>query len=272
MSSRPQRDVEGLLQPVSAIVRRATAAILRVYAKGDVTATKKGDASPLTEADLASHALIVEGLSELTPGVPVLSEESAIAAYAERRRWSSFWLVDPLDGTKEFLARNGEFTVNVALIDGHDPVLGVVGVPARDLVYAGAPGHGATKVEGSTAPRTIATRRPAADPIRVVGSRSHRDATLDSLLARLGRHDLIVVGSALKFCIVAEGGADFYPRLGPTSEWDTAAAHAVLLAAGGDVVSLDGQRLQYNARDTLLNPPFLAFGDPNRDWIAPFRP
>lgn len=260
-----------LIDPVVGIVRGAAAAILRIYAAANIEATKKSDASPLTEADLISHELITQGLSALTPGVPVLSEEASTLAYADRRRWPEFWLVDPLDGTKEFVARNGEFTVNVALIVGHDPVLGVVGVPARDVVYAGAPGRGATRTDGTGAPRSIETRRPAATPIRVVGSRSHRDAALGAMLAKLGPHDLVAVGSALKFCIVAEGEADFYPRLGPTSEWDTAAAHAVLVAAGGDVVSLDGRPLKYNARESLLNPSFLAYGDPSRNWIQQIR-
>ena len=271
MNGEPRPDVEALIDPVVAIVRDAAVAILRIYATANIEATKKSDSSPLTQADLVSHELIIQGLSALTPGVPVLSEEASTIAYAERHRWPEFWLVDPLDGTKEFVARNGEFTVNVALIAGHDPVLGVVGVPARDDVYAGAPGHGATRMHGTGTPRGIETRRPAAKPIRVVGSRSHQDAALGTMLAKLGPHELVVVGSALKFCILAEGGADFYPRLGPTSEWDTAAAHAVLVAAGGDVVSLDGRPLKYNARESLLNPSFVAYGDPSHNWLHQVR-
>jgi len=253
---------------VQRIAARAGAAILEVYARADHGATLKDDASPLTEADLASHRLIVAALEALTPGVPVLSEESAPASVADRRRWPRCWLVDPLDGTKEFLARNGEFTVNIALIEGHEPVLGVVGVPARAIIYAGIPGRGAVRVRDVGPPEAIRTQQPAAWPPRVVGSRSHRGDSLDALLARLGPHQLVAVGSALKFCIVAEGGADFYPRLGPTSEWDTAAAHAVLVAAGGAVVGLDGRALRYNERDDVLNPSFLAYGDAARDWLA----
>jgi 3'(2'), 5'-bisphosphate nucleotidase len=261
-----------LLGPVTAIARRAAAAILQVYATSDVEATLKSDSSPLTAADLASHRLIASELQTLTPGIPVLSEESEAIAFAERRHWGAFWLVDPLDGTKEFLARNGEFTINVALIVGHEPALGVVGVPARDVIYTGIPGVGATRVDGGGPARAITTRRPAPARVRVVGSRSHRGASLDTLLARLGPHELVAVGSALKFCIVAEGSADFYPRLGPTSEWDTAAAHAVLVAAGGAVVTLQGQPLRYNTQAELLNPSFLAYGDPSRDWHAALRP
>jgi 3'(2'), 5'-bisphosphate nucleotidase len=265
-------DPAGLLGPVTAIARRAAAEVLAVYAASDVEATLKGDSSPLTAADLASHRLIAAELQALTPDIPLLSEESAVVAYAERRRWGHFWLVDPLDGTKEFLARNGEFTVNIALIVGHEPALGVVGVPARDVVYTGIPGVGATRIEGGGRAHAIRTRRPAPEPLRVVGSRSHRGDSLVALLARLGPHDLVAVGSALKFCIVAEGDADFYPRLGPTSEWDTAAAHAVLVAAGGAVVTLEGKPLRYNTRPELLNPSFLAYGDPARNWRAVLPP
>ncbi len=264
-------DPAALIAPVSAIARRAAAAILEVYARDDAGATRKADDSPLTQADLASHHLIVEALQRLTPDIPVLSEESAAVAVEERLRWPRCWLVDPLDGTKEFLARNGEFTINIALIAGHQPVLGVVGVPVRDVVYAGAPGAGATRSDGGGPPRRIATR-PSPDRPRVVGSRSHRGRSLDALLERLGPHELVAVGSALKFCIVAEGQADFYPRLGPTSEWDTAAAHAVLVAAGGAVVTLRGEPLTYNARPDLLNPSFLAYGDPTRAWRAVLPP
>ena len=258
-----------LLEPVVGIVRRAGDAIMEVYASSDVGATLKDDDSPLTRADLASHRLIMAALGALTPGVPVLSEEATAIPFDERRRWPVYWLVDPLDGTREFLARNGEFTVNVALIVGHDAALGVVGVPARARVYTGVPGVGATRLEGAAGPKRIATRRPAANPVRVVGSRSHRGDSLDAYLARVGPHELVPTGSALKFCIVAEGGADVYPRLGPTSEWDTAAAQAVLVAAGGAVVTRDGAALRYNTKADILNPHFVAYGDAGRDWLAP---
>lgn len=267
----PTLEPAALIEPVIAIVGRAGEAILEVYGSSDLGAALKDDDSPLTRADLAAHRIIVAALAALTPGIPVLSEEAAGIPVAERRRWTTYWLVDPLDGTREFLKRNGEFTVNVALIAGHAPVLGVVGVPARRQVYAGIPGQGAWRIDGGAARQPIATRRPAADPSRVVGSRSHRGASLDAYLARLGPHELVPVGSALKFCLVAEGGADVYPRLGPTSEWDTAAAQAVLVAAGGAVVTREGAVLRYNAKDELLNPEFIAFGDSSRDWLAPLR-
>lgn len=257
-----------LLDPIVAIVRSAGDAIVDVYASSDVGATLKDDDSPVTRADLASHRLIVAALGALTPGVPVLSEEAATISFDERRRWPAYWLVDPLDGTREFLARNGEFTVNVALIVGHDVALGVVGVPAQARIYTGIPGVGATRLDGAATPARISTRRPAAMPVRVVGSRSHRGDSLDAFLARLGPHELIPTGSALKFCIVAEGGADVYPRLGPTSEWDTAAAQAVLVAAGGAVVTRDGASLRYNTKANILNPHFVAYGDAKHDWLT----
>lgn len=249
------------------IVRRAGSAILAVYESGDFGTTTKQDDSPLTVADLAAHRLIAAELAALTPEIPVLSEESAARPFAERGRWPCYWLVDPLDGTREFLARNGEFTVNVALIVGHDPVLGVVGVPARGVIYSGIPGRGATRISGTASPTAIRVTAASAS-VRVVGSRSHRGDSLDGFLARVGPHTLVPTGSALKFCIVAEGGADVYPRLGPTSEWDTAAAQAVLVAAGGAVVMLDGQPLRYNTKAQLLNPFFVAYGDASRNWVA----
>jgi 3'(2'), 5'-bisphosphate nucleotidase len=264
----PALDPVALVDPVVAIVREAGAAILAIYHSGDFGATAKADDSPLTLADLASHRVIVAELEKLTPDIPVLSEESAAAGFDVRRHWHSYWLIDPLDGTREFVARNGEFTVNVALIVGHDPVLGVVGVPARGQIYTGIPGRGAFRRDGAAAPTPIAIRHPAPPPVRVVGSRSHRGDSLDAFLARLGAHELVPTGSALKFCIVAEGGADVYPRLGPTSEWDTAAAQAVLVAAGGRVVTTRGEVLRYNAKAEILNPFFVAYGDASRDWIA----
>lgn len=264
-------DPQALAEPVVAIARRAGAAILAVYESGDFDVAHKGDDSPLTRADLAAHTLIVAALHELTPGLPVLSEESAAVGFAERQQWPAYWLVDPLDGTREFIARNGEFTVNIALVIGHEPRLGVVGVPATDRIYTGIPGGGASRRDGDGAPRPIHVRLPAAAPVRVVGSRSHRGDSLDAYLARLGAYELVPVGSALKFCLVAEGGADVYPRLGPTSEWDTAAAQAVLVAAGGTVVTVAGDPLRYNTKADLLNPQFLAYGDAATDWLAGLR-
>ncbi|MBT8136061.1 MAG: 3'(2'),5'-bisphosphate nucleotidase CysQ [Gammaproteobacteria bacterium] len=257
-------ETETLLPEVRRIARAAGAAIMEVYAR-DFDVEVKDDKSPLTEADLAAHRVIAAGLTALEPALPVLSEESGVPDYAERTQWQSYWLVDPLDGTKEFIKRNGEFTVNIALISDHEPILGVVYAPARELEYYGTSNDGAWKIAADGKPGRISVG--AGDgPARIVGSRSHRGASLDAFLENVGDYEMVPMGSSLKFCVVAEGGADIYPRLGPTNEWDTAAAHAVLTAAGGDVVQLDGQSLRYNAKEPLLNPYFLAIGDTCRDW------
>jgi 3'(2'), 5'-bisphosphate nucleotidase len=260
-----------LLDAVADIARAAGREILDVYAAEELVATHKADASPLTEADLRAHSLIVERLGQLHPQLPVLSEEAADTPYSERARWSRYWLVDPLDGTKEFLSRNGQFTVNIALIEGHRPQLGVVHVPVDDATYAGIPGRGAWRQRGEQPQQAIHVAARSASPLRVVGSRSHRGDSLDAFLARVQPYELHAIGSSLKFCLLAEGAADVYPRLGPTSEWDTAAAHAVLLAAGGSVTRLDGTPLEYNTREELLNPYFLAAGPADRDWLALLR-
>lgn len=265
MSGAPR---EALAERVMAIARSAGREILEVYAEAAPGARAKADQSPLTAADLRSHSLIVGALRELTPDVPVLSEEAARPPYAERAGWARYWLIDPLDGTREFLSRNGEFTVNIALIEGHSPVLGVVHVPVTDTTYRGIPGEGAWRAVGAGRAQSVHVRVPAENPVRVVGSRSHRGDSLEGFLARLGSHELLAVGSSLKFCMVAEGAADVYPRLGPTSEWDTAAAHAVVAAAGGAVLRLDGEPLSYNTHEELLNPHFVACGDTQRDWVA----
>ncbi len=263
----PDQPSAELLAAVLHIARAAGTAILRVYA-GDFAVEHKQDDSPLTLADREAHRLITAGLQQLTPQIPVLSEESPAEHhdFATRRHWPTLWLVDPLDGTREFIKRNGEFTVNIALIHQHRPTLGVVTVPAADLAYTGGMGLGAQRIAGTQTGQPIHVRQPHPQIPVVVGSRSHRGDSLDALLARLGEHELCAVGSALKFCRVAEGAADFYPRLGPTSEWDTAAGQAVLEAAGGRVLNLQGEPLSYNRRDTLLNPEFMAMGDPQFAW------
>lgn len=254
-----------LLEEVVSIARRAGDAILSVYSE-QFEVTSKADRSPLTLADTCSHDLIVQGLRLLTPDVPVLSEEASDIPFDVRRQWMRYWLVDPLDGTKEFVSRNGEFTVNIALVEHHEPLLGVVHVPVRDTTYTGARKLGASRRIGREASTTIRVTAPAASPLRIVGSRSHRDDTLARYLPKLEPYQLVTCGSSIKFCLVAEGSADLYPRFGPTSEWDTAAAQAVVEAAGGCVVRTDGSRLRYNTKAELLNPHFLAFGDRSRDW------
>ena len=264
------RELRELAEPVAAIATEAGRAILEIYGQ-DFDVSHKADASPLTQADLASHRVIRDSLARLTPDIPLLSEESAEVDFEIRAGWQRYWLVDPLDGTKEFINRNGEFTVNIALVSGHEPVLGIVHVPVSGVTYVGIVGQGATRQRPGQAAEAIGVQRPGARPLRIVGSRSHANPELERYLAPLGDYELISMGSSLKFCVLAEGGADFYPRLGPTSEWDTAAAHAVVVAAGGRVVTLEGRPLQYNLKASYLNPEFLVIADPSRDWAGLFR-
>lgn len=242
-------------------VARAGAAIMQIY-DGAFAVQHKVDDSPLTLADLESQRIILEALTALTPDIPVLSEESAQAPWAERKSWQKLWVVDPLDGTREFVKRNGEFTVNIALVVDHEPVLGLVAAPAQGLLYWGAAGGGAFSRHRDAAQQILRVSAPTT-PLRVVGSRSHASPETASYLARLRPHVMTGIGSSLKFCLIAEGKADLYPRFGPTSEWDTAAGQALLEAAGGHVTRMDGHRLRYNCRETLLNGDFLAFSDPS---------
>ena len=258
-------DLASLIEPVTDIAARAAAEIMQIYMT-DYEVETKQDQSPLTAADRASHNCIVAALGELTPNIPILSEESATIGWAERSGWQEYWLIDPLDGTKEFIKRNGEFTVNIALIQGHQAVLGVVYVPATQRCFYGFDDGGAYEQKLDQAPEAIAVTAAAQSPVRVVGSRSHRGASLDTYLDNLGDYVMVPMGSSLKLCLVANGAADIYPRLGPTSEWDTAAAQAVVEAAGGRVIQRDGQPLLYNTKEDILNPEFLVFGDASRDW------
>lgn len=244
-----------LATDVMDIARRAGDAIMAVYQSGN-TVTHKADSSPLTEADLQAHRIIVHALAGLTPDIPVLSEESAEIPWQTRRGWQCFWLVDPLDGTKEFIKRNGEFTVNIALIKAGQPILGVVHAPVPGTTYWAAQGVGAFKRDAGQQQTIHVSQRKAGEPIRVVASRSHADPAQQAMLDALGEHQCISMGSSLKLCLVAEGAAHLYPRLGPTMEWDTAAAHAIVAAAGGRVTDFDGNELHYNKPD-LHNPPFV---------------
>jgi 3'(2'), 5'-bisphosphate nucleotidase len=256
-----------LIEPIVGLARKAGDAILEVYAS-DFDVQSKDDESPLTQADLASHRRIVAGLGDLTPDLPIISEESGLPPFAKRSGWPTYWLIDPLDGTKEFVNRNGEFTVNIALIADGRPVFGVVHVPVQGKTYVGCEGRGAELRSDGAEPTPIHVTQNSAKPVRVVGSRSHRGASLDAFIDNLGDCDLVPMGSSLKFCVVAEGGADVYPRLGPTSEWDTAAAQAVVEQAGGSVVTLDGKPMKYNQKEDILNPHFLVIGATDHDWLA----
>lgn len=259
-----------LRETVIAIAQDAASAIMAVYA-GSFAVEHKSDDSPLTAADLAAHRAILNGLSRLTPEVPVLSEESVHVPWEVRRHWGTYWLVDPLDGTREFIKRNGEFSVNIALIHQGAPSFGVVLSPVDGVVWHAIRGEQAYRREGL---RDIAlqTRMSPAAPLRVAASRSHRSPRTETLLSRMGEIELVAQGSSLKFCRIAEGSLDVYPRLGPTSEWDTAAGQCVLQAAGGKVLAADtGKPFRYNRRETLLNGDFVALGDPSlpwQDWVA----
>lgn len=263
MLNQQQRD------QVIAIAKQAGNAIMRVYSEGNFQVEKKGDNSPLTRADLAAHKVITAGLEQLSVQYPILSEESDSIPWSERQNWQTYWLVDPLDGTKEFIKRNGEFTVNIALIHKGEPVFGVVYAPVLDDLYWGLVGEATNAAHGATnsvayrnGQQIYATSSNSSEKLTVVGSRSHQSDALKGYLEQLGKpYELVAMGSSLKICLVASGAADLYPRLGPTCEWDTAAAHAVAVAAGAQVTELggagNGQPLRYNQTESLLNPHFL---------------
>jgi 3'(2'), 5'-bisphosphate nucleotidase len=254
------RDLTALAEALLPIVEHAGTAIMRVY--GSAFAVQhKDDHSPLTQADLESQRIIIEGLQQITPDIPIVAEESAAVPWSVRGAWRELWMVDPLDGTREFVKRNGEFTVNVALVVDHEPLLGVVAAPAQGLAFWGAAGLGAYRLTQGAKSERVHTSPPR-HPARVLGSRSHASPEILAYLQRLGPHVLCPMGSSLKFCRIAEGNADLYPRFGATSEWDTAAGQAVLEAAGGHVTRMDGHRLRYNCRESLINGDFVAFADP----------
>lgn len=266
------QNLVALVDPLLGLCWEAGELICGYYhAPGTIGHRTKDDDSPLTRADTESHALLQAGLAKLAPSLPVLSEESAPAELAGRRDWRRYWLVDPLDGTKEFLAETGEFTINIALIDDHRPVLGVLYVPLQKVAYVGIPGISAQSYRylgrDSWSAAQLSTRPlEQGSPLRVLASRRHGSPRLKQCLAWLeqqwGPLARLNSGSALKFCQLAEGGGDFYPRFSPCSEWDTAAGQAVLEAAGGALLGLDGEPLRYNCRDSLLSPNFYAIADP----------
>lgn len=257
------------------LARAAGLSILDIYrtAQGgsveETLVTQKADESPLTLADLAAHRTIVAGLQALTPEIPVVSEEDG-QSHAGRTNTGTFWLVDPLDGTREFLARNGEFTVNIALVCDGDPVWGIVHVPVAGVDYWGGKGQGAFRAVAGGVPESICAAPSPAEgqTVRVIASKSHMNEETRCFIARLGPHQTLQAGSSLKFCRIAEGAADVYPRLGPTCEWDTAAAQAVLEGAGGQVLTLDARPLRYG-KENILNPYFVAISKPPVAWAFP---
>ena len=271
-------ELESLIDPLKAIVISAGEAILDVYnASGEIEVENKSDDSPVTKADHAAHLIIDAGLRKLSIQYPILSEEGGLPDFTERQNWQRYWLVDPLDGTKEFINKNGEFTVNIALIENDKPILGIVYVPVTGVIYYGLhlPNEKVSlsiKEQNATKERlSVATVNFDTDLV-VVGSRRHGAEALDRLLEKIepqfSSTKLVSMGSSLKICAIAEGQAHWYPRLALTSEWDTAAAHAVLKGAGGEILDERLNTLAYNQKDSMLNPYFHALGDQEFDWKA----
>ena len=254
-----------LVTAVNRIAGDAAKEILKVY-ESDFSVTHKDDKSPLTAADMASHNTICKQLATLTPDIPILSEESADIPFPERKSWQQYWLIDPLDGTREFVKRNGEFTVNIALIENHQPVLGVVYVPVSGITYFASKDNGAFKQSGADSPIQIKTKKTRTGQFTVAGSRSHASEKQHAFSNALENVEIISIGSSLKFCLVAEGKVDIYPRFGPTSEWDTAAAHCIVVEAGGMVTDEKLNTLTYNQKESLINPDFLVIADKSFDW------
>lgn len=254
-----------------AIAEQTAEKIMAVYQQDDFDVRVKNDTSLVTRADIIAHQLIIEKLQLANSQLPIISEESASIDWQRRRSWRTYWLIDPLDGTKEFVARNDEFSINIALIENGQPVVGVVMAPALGITYMAAKGVGAFKITGATVEaikvRSVALRKDQKKftTTIVVGRRSVSQS-LNSFYNKMPEHDLIQLGSALKTCLVAEGKADIYPRFGDTSEWDTAAAQCILELAGGAVTDMKLSPLRYNTKDSLLNPDFIAFGDTSIDW------
>jgi 3'(2'), 5'-bisphosphate nucleotidase len=248
------------------IAKAAGVKILELFLP-EITVTQKPDDTPLTAADLAANRIIVHRLQAIDPTLPVVTEESDAVALSERAGWSTYWLVDPLDGTREFIKQNGEFSVNIALIHNGRPVLGVVHAPVLEITYWACRGCGAWKQAGDEEPRKISVRRAPRERITVaLGWSARFSRRLENFLKKLGGHDELRMGSALKSCLVAEGRADIYACLGPTGEWDTGAAQCIVEEAGGQITDTQMQALRYNARESMLNPDFFVFGKSDRRW------
>ncbi len=246
------------LKEICQIAIRAGDSIMEHYSINKMEISEKSDSTPVTVADLAAHNVIVEGLSSLPFNFPILSEEASIASWDIRKNWKTYWLIDPLDGTKEFINQNGEFTVNIALIDNGTPIAGIVYAPALNQCFYGIEGEGAWCAQDEKE-HTLPCKFNLQAKLKIVGSRSHQNPEVKTYLSQFDDYELVAVGSSLKFCLLAAGEAHLYPRLGPTSEWDTAAGQAVLVAAGGQVNLLNSNEpLRYNQKEEILNPQFLA--------------
>ncbi|MEE4245262.1 MAG: 3'(2'),5'-bisphosphate nucleotidase CysQ [Kangiellaceae bacterium] len=262
------------IDPLIALSRLASNSILDFYQKKEIAVSYKANNTPLTEADIASHRIISDGLEQLTPDVPIISEESKSIAFLTRRQWSTYWLIDPLDGTREFIERSDQFSTNIALIVNHRPVVGVIFSPVDETCYYAAKDHGAYKFTCDHSARKIYTRSVpivANNPqYTIVVSSRYNKQRIANLSDRLGSANKLIMGSSLKMCLIAEGKADLYPRFGPTGEWDTAAAHIILQEAGGLIETMECQPLEYNRKESLINPSFYAVGDTNMPWHRHF--
>lgn len=269
LSPELQASIRSWLPEVIEVARQAGKIILKIY-ESDFQISNKKDDTPVTCADLAANELIVQKLSELTPDIPILSEESIEVPFEERRHWETYWLVDPLDGTRAFIEQTGEFSVNIALVHRHSPVIGVIYSPVKQCSFYACYGHGAFHLTKENQAKSILVRSHCQNQITVAGTRTSRSeallAYLKNLESAFERCEIKFMGSSLKSCMVAEGEADLYVRLGPTSEWDTAAAQCIVEEAGGMITDTQMQALKYNTRDSLLNPNFFVFGDRSIRW------
>lgn len=256
------KDYTEWLPQILVVAKAAADSIVDIFQKKNYTTNIKSDNSPVTEADIRAHQIIERELLKIEPSIPVLSEESTIVPYHERSQWSKYWLVDPLDGTKEFIRGTNDFTVNIALIEDHNPVLGVVVAPMLKQYYWGLKGGQAFFQEGDKQAIVIQANQTLGTPIKIAVSRYHhqKSKAWKLLIEKLEPYELIQCGSALKICLVARGEADLYPRFGETGEWDTAAGHCILEAAGGKLIDLAGNTLKYNTKPTVINPSFLGIG------------
>jgi 3'(2'), 5'-bisphosphate nucleotidase len=249
------------IQEILNQVEKASLAILDIYQSSDLEIETKKDNSPLTLADRTSHDILVTELKKLYPDIPILSEEGADVAYEIRENWQYFWVIDPLDGTKEFISKNGEFTINLGLVKDNQPIFGVVAAPTKDTVYFASQGSGAYKKENNNSPQSIKAKEKTNQKIIVARTRSHKNQKEELLISKLGQTETIHAGSALKFCLVAEGKADIYLRGGPTMEWDTAAGDCIAAEAGAKTYTIDGKPFLYN-KQSLLNPGLICTANP----------
>ena len=265
--TQEREDLTDLVNSIVSIAADAGLKILELYDSADLDISSKHDNTPLTEADLAANQVIIDKLSQIEPTYPILTEESCGVSFDERHEWNRYWLVDPLDGTREFIKHSGEFSVNIALIDNGVPILGVVHAPVLNVTYWACRGFGAWKQQAFEPPVSIKVRTASESCVTVARSSAPLTAgPLQRFLSRLGQYKIVSMGSALKSCLVAEGSADLYAKLGPTCEWDTGAAQCIVEEAGGHVTDTDMNDLRYNTKDSLLNPHFFVFGAGDRNW------